>query len=519
MIFLANSTFFYILVFIIIYNTSSFLVKNRTLSNILLLLGSFAVIGTVCSIESIITIITISTLVYFAGRNLSKNKRKSKLLLGIYIALLVTIFVLKNYEIAKLSFISAIGLSYILFRLIHYLIESKTEKIAEYNLLSFINYIIFFPTFLAGPIDDYNNFNYWTKQKRNSYKISLIKAGGFKILLGVVKKFFLVPIIVNYSMDFSLFNDVDVWQQGFVYSVLLYSLYILFDFSGYSDIAIGTAYLTGIKTPENFDNPYFSKSLSIFWKKWHMTFSNFLFKYIFKPLVVGMSKTFAKTPRLLITFIGYIITFIICGVWHGNTLNFIYWGLFHGVGLILFKLWNIYIYKKKFEVIKGRIIKITYNILAIAITFLFVSFGWFLFNYQSNEINTILRNIGSKNDQNIKINTVLLNKTPIIEIDFSNNSGQSVDIEYQTCESDSIVRAYNIPTNENDLYYIYPITTDKTLSLIRVRSSDGIQKGNWNTKLFYLDQKDIKQNCISDFIFGKIEPIKSIDKIPQYANS
>lgn len=210
MIFLANSTFIYILVFIIIYNISSFLLKNRTLSNILLALGSIVVLGTVCSIESIVTIIAISTLVYFAGRNLNKKKRKTKLFLGIYIALLVTIFVIKNYEIAKLSFLSAIGLSYILFRLIHYLIESKNRKIAEYNLLSFINYIIFFPTFLAGPIDDYNNFNYWTKQKRNSYKITLIKAGGFKILLGVVKKFFLVPIIVNYSMDFSLFNDVDV---------------------------------------------------------------------------------------------------------------------------------------------------------------------------------------------------------------------------------------------------------------------------------------------------------------------
>jgi len=518
MIFLENSTFLYILIFIIIYNCCSLVFKNKTLSNLLLIAGSFIVLRTICTTESIIAVLLISTLVYFAGKYLNKKKQKKKLSLGVFISVLVVLFVIKNYNITEVKLLSSVGLSYILFRLIHFLIDSSRNKISGYNFLSFLNYIIFFPTFIAGPIDEYNNFNYWIKQKRNTYKVIMFKAGTFKLLLGVVKKFFLVPIIINYSLDFSLFSENLLWQENLFISLLLYSLYILFDFSGYSDIAIGTAYLIGIRTPENFDNPYFSKSLSVFWKKWHMTFSNFLFKYIFKPIVVNLSKYFKKSPRLLITFIGYILTFIICGIWHGNTLNFLYWGFWHGIGLILFKIWNIFIFNKHIKKIKSKIFHRIYSSFAIAVTFLFVTFGWFFFNYQSTDIALITSNLTSKNTENLNISTVIYNKNPCFQIKFQNNSYPFVDIEYKSSENDSICLYNNIAANNENIYYLIPNETSKDLYLIRIRASNGKEKGVWNTKLVYLDEKDISQSKISNFIFGKVTPAIILDKKPDYVN-
>ncbi len=518
MIFLENNSFIYILIFIIVYNCCSLIFKNKTLSNLLLILGSFIVLTTICSRDSVIAILSISTLVFYGGKLLNNKKRRKKVLLGVFIGILVALFIVKNYKLANLNVISAVGFSYILFRLIHFLIESYKGTISEYNVLSFLNYIIFFPSFIAGPIDEYNNFNYWIKQKRNSYKIILFKAGTFRLLLGVVKKFFLVPIIINYSLDFSLFDASLMWQESLFISLLLYSLYILLDFSGYSDIAIGTAYLIGIRTPENFDNPYFSKSLSVFWKKWHITFSNFLFKYVFKPIVSNLSGYFKKTPKLLITFIGYLLTFVICGMWHGSTLNFLYWGLWHGVGLILFKLWNVFVYRSYIEKIKVILLRKVYNTLAIAVTFLFVTSGWFFFNYQSNEIAMITKNITSNNTDNVKIATLVYNKLPYFEITFNNNQSLFVDIEYKLSKSDSISSIYDIPATTENVYSLTPNETTKDLCLIRIRSSDGKEKGEWNTRLVYLDEKDIKQSNIGDYIFGGITSAIILDKKPDYVN-
>ena len=325
----------------------------------------------------------VSTSVYFGGQFLSQKPNRKKPYLSIFIAALIILFLLKNYHIVEMAALQRIGLSYILFRLIHFLVDSSKGKIKEFSLLAFLNYIIFFPSFIAGPIDEYNNFQYWIHQKRNSYKITLVKVGIFRLLLGITKKFFLVPIIASYALDFSLFEPEFGWKLGLIFSLFLYSLYILFDFSGYTDIAIGTAYLIGIKTPENFDNPYFSSSLGEFWRKWHMTFSNFLFKYIFKPLVTYLSKHYTKSPRLFISSIGYIVTFMICGVWHGNTLNFFYWGLWNGVGLIFFKIYEVYIYKRHIISFDNSAFRLLYRFASIAFTFVFVTTGWLFFNYQT----------------------------------------------------------------------------------------------------------------------------------------
>jgi alginate O-acetyltransferase complex protein AlgI len=167
-------------------------------------------------------------------------------------------------------------------------------------------------------------------------------------------------------------------------SLLTYSAYIFLDFSGYSDIAIGTAYMIGIKTPENFNAPYLSLNISDFWKRWHITFSSFLTLYVFKPIIKLLNSVIHPKRRLLVSVLGYLLTFIICGLWHGSTINFLYWGLWHGIGLAIYKIWDV-----KIKPNKTFFASEAYKGISIAITFIFVTVGWLFFHYSTEQLAEI----------------------------------------------------------------------------------------------------------------------------------
>ncbi len=517
MIFISSLSFSYIILFILVYNGVQLFTRNKQILNWLLLFGSVLILNTITSLDSLAILVVVSGFVFRTGLSLSRNKKWKRLRLNLSIGLLITLFCVKNYDLANFDLLQRIGLSYILFRLIHFLIDSSKDKIHQYDIFSFLNYILFFPTFIAGPIDEYNNFNYWIKQQHNNYKFSLVKAGLFKLTLGIVKKFFLVPIIVSYSLDFSIFEQNFIWQEGLLYSLFLYSFYILLDFSGYSDIAIGTAYLIGIKTPENFNNPYGAKNLSVFWKKWHMTFSNFLFKYVFKPLVTKLSAQFSNLPRLAVSFTGYIITFILCGIWHGNTINFMYWGLWHGIGLIFFKLWDVYIYKPKIKPVENKVFKTLYSGGAIAITFTFVTVGWFFFNYQQGDIKIIAKNIVHKEDKDLNVSIVKYERLKCFQIDFEPDHKEDnlVDIEYTYL--DRTMKYNNIPISLSNTYHLLTEGSGNQLVSIKIRSKSEGQTNPWHSKVTYSKNKAFKQTKIQSFLFGaydkEIEEISSIDTL------
>jgi len=501
-IFFENVSFIYVIIFILVYNITTSFFKRKIISNFLLLLGSIIILNCLTSLESIGVLISTSGFVFLGGIFLSKIKNNNKIYLLLFITILISLFIVKNYKLADISLLERVGLSYILFRLLHFLIDSSDKKIKNYDLISFINYIIFFPTFIAGPIDEYNNFSYWISKKRNRYRIMLFKIGSFKLILGVFKKFLVVPLIINYSTDFSLFENQIFWQENLLISLALYSLYILFDFSGYSDIAIGTAYLIGIKTPENFNNPYFSTNLSIFWKKWHMTFSNFLFKYLFKPLVINLSKLLSDFPRLLVSSIGYLITFIVCGIWHGNTLSFIYWGLWHGFGLIIFKLWDVYIHRKYTSKIKNKIIYYLHKSLALFTTFCFVTLGWFFFNYETSEIKMIIKNINSKNSEKIEITNFTYGDKKFCKITYDDNEASNIDIIMKPLKNDRVLTYFNIPKSK-DNSYIIENKYGKSLTKIKIRATESKPNIKWDTSLFYIGTNDIKQNWFESLLFQK----------------
>lgn len=158
---------------------------------------------------------------------------------------------------------------------------------------------------------------------------------------------------------------------AFVYSLVLY-----FDFSGYCDMAISTSRILGIDVPENFNWPYFASSIRDFWRRWHITFSRVLTAHIFMPLARMLTSRFPKTPAWNAS-IGYIITFSLCGYWHGATANFILWGLWHAFGLIIHDQYLRNLRARKKLVIgtkpPGR------RAFDTALVFSFVSMGWIFF--------------------------------------------------------------------------------------------------------------------------------------------
>lgn len=393
MLFNNYTVFIQIVLFIVIYNIVRHLTNKVWIRNLVILISNVSILFTLFSEHSFIVLSVISLLVFTTGTFL--QKKNSSLVLGVSLGVTLSLFILRNYpyvqEIltqAHLEFINTpilsvqkIGLSYILFRYVHFLVESYRGTIRQSNFLTFLNYIFFFPTILAGPIDQYNNFGYWIKNNRKNYWRPLFMAGVSRIFIGAVKTLVIVPIIITQATDYTNLLPEMGPLTAIICSGFLYSIYIYIDFSGYSDIAIGTAYLIGIKTPENFNNPYYSTNLSEFWKKWHISFSLFLKMYIFKPSLILFNGLFGTKNRLLVSISSYIFTFLICGLWHGDTANFAIWGIWHGVGLSINKIWLVRLKPKSIDA------SFWYKYASVGVTFIYVSIGWLFFNYSLTEVS------------------------------------------------------------------------------------------------------------------------------------
>jgi alginate O-acetyltransferase complex protein AlgI len=393
MLFNNYTIFIYIIIFVLVYNVAKVVSKSIILRNIIILTGNLLLLLTLVKEHTLIVLAVLSLLIFIGGKAL--QIRNSKTLLFSVLTIVLILFSIRNYPYIQeslsngvLSFLNApilsvqkLGLSYILFRFIHYLVESYKNKIHKSNYITFLNYIFFFPSIIAGPIDTYNNFEYWLANTKGSYDRTLFFAGITRIFIGAFKTIGIVPLIIISATDYTTLLPYFSALTAISISLLAYSAYIYLDFSGYSDIAIGSAYLIGIKTPENFNNPYISNSLSEFWKRWHITFSLFLKLYVFKPVIIFYNKIINPKHRLLVTILSYLTTFILCGLWHGDPINFVYWGLWHGIGLALNKIWSTKI-KSKIPFSNTSV----YKFASILLTFIYVTIGWVFFNYSEVEL-------------------------------------------------------------------------------------------------------------------------------------
>ena len=389
MLFQTSQLFFCILLFIALFVLCKWVFRKGWLNNVVLLLGNALILTNIVHPKSVLILLIVAMVCYGAGLLLYRKRRGW--FLALVLVLLISLFAIRSYPFVwkwfgefwttsmKKPFFSVekLGLSYILFRLIHWLVECRRGTLRTRNFLTYLNYLFFFPTFMAGPIDTLNNFHYWVQNTRVRYNARMLLAGVGRIFLGAVKTLLIVPLMLPYATDYhTLLPNMGIWG-AVLCAAILYSFYIYIDFSGYCDLAIGMAYMMGIRTPENFNNPYLSANIAEFWKRWHITFSTFLKIYVFKPLIALLNRFPIRKCRMLVSVIAYMLTFFVCGLWHGSTLNFVLWGLWHGLGLSVYKVFTFH------HPIKDTRVN---RILGIVITFVFVTVGWIFFNYPEKDL-------------------------------------------------------------------------------------------------------------------------------------
>jgi alginate O-acetyltransferase complex protein AlgI len=267
-----------------------------------------------------------------------------------------------------------LGFSYMAFRLIHVLRDKQMGRLPELTLPEFATYVVFFPSLSAGPIDRAERFAGDLK-KDFALKQDETLMAGQRIVIGLFKKFVIADILAWIALNDLLATQVRTtgWMWIHLYA---YAFQIYFDFSGYTDIAIGIARLVGIKLPENFVAPYTKPNLTQFWNSWHMTLTQWIRSYFFHPFNRWI-RGFKNLPAWVMILIGQVATMLLIGLWHGITWNFILWGTWHGVGLFLQNRWSDFA-KTRF-IANSPPVQTILQLGGTLLTFHFVVLGWVFF--------------------------------------------------------------------------------------------------------------------------------------------
>lgn len=256
-----------------------------------------------------------------------------------------------------------IGISFFTFQSLTYSLDVYRGVHAPLKKLSdYVLYIISFPQLIAGPIVRFNSIADQIINREEKYQDKLV--GFYRFALGLSKKVMIANVMgeqadLIFNSDLSSISSATAWI-----GTLAYTFQIYFDFSGYSDMAIGLGKMMGFKFPENFDSPYTSKSISEFWRRWHITLGAFMRDYLYIPLGGNRVKS---SFRL---YFNLWIVFLLSGLWHGASWNFVLWGAFHGAFLILDRLFLLKILNKI-----GKIPSMLF-------TFFIVMIGWVLFRVE-----------------------------------------------------------------------------------------------------------------------------------------
>ncbi len=238
-----------------------------------------------------------------------------------------------------------LGYSYLAFRLLHVLRDGQQGKLKPTSLSEFVSYALFWPAYTAGPIDRSQHFlaELSTDEAdgttgRLRLQPEHLATGGSRVIWGVFKKFVLADSLALIAINSQ--NAGQTTSSGWLWVLLYaYSLRIYFDFSGYTDIALGLGNLMGISLPENFERPYLKTSLTAFWNSWHITLAQWFRSYFFNPLTRSL-RSGRKLPVAAIIFLSQVSTMGLIGLWHGLTWNFAIWGIWHGLGLFINNRWT-----------------------------------------------------------------------------------------------------------------------------------------------------------------------------------
>jgi len=283
---------------------------------------------------------------------------------------ITNIDVLSGAEFPLLHLLLPLAISFFTFQQIAYLVDSYQGKVEERNLLRYSLFVTFFPQLIAGPIVHHSEMMGQFKSLRTKVpNWKHIFIGCVIFSLGLFKK-------VAIADTFSTWADPGfavVEAPGFFTAwgtSLSYYFQLYFDFSGYTDMAIGAALLMNIHLPGNFESPYKARGIREFWQCWHMTLSRWLKQYLYIPL----GGNHGSSAKVLINL---LLTFVLGGLWHGAAWTFVLWGLLHGIALLVQRVWQ----RSKFSM-PGPV--------AWLLTFLFINFSWVVFRAQSLETTGML---------------------------------------------------------------------------------------------------------------------------------
>tara|TARA_B100000530_G_scaffold7804_1_gene6541 strand:+ start:831 stop:2288 length:1458 start_codon:yes stop_codon:yes gene_type:complete len=401
MIFNSFSFLIFFIIFLILYWT-----LNLKLRLILIFFSSLLFYG-FWRID-FIPLLLFSVLVdFFASKKIYQTKQKKTkkkyLILSLFINLGILIFFKYFYFLHEstsqlLSLVGVnvmpieykillpIGISFYTFQSISYTIDVYRNNIKpEKNLLIFANYVIFFPQLVAGPILRASEILWQFKEKRK-FKLENFNNGIQRIIFGLFLKIVLADNIAKFVdqgflMDPKLISAIDVITLSYLFGFQIY-----FDFAGYSHIAIGCALTMGIKFRENFNFPYHSISPKIFWKNWHISLSSWVRDYIYLPLLNiksvnssggGFDKYLDHQSLRLYTIFILFITWSLMGLWHGASWNFVFWGIWNFLVIVLFRFINNFLMNNSF----------LKNIISWSISINLIMLGWVFFRSENLDLS------------------------------------------------------------------------------------------------------------------------------------
>jgi len=290
-------------------------------------------------------------LIGYCSYRFTRGGRYPALFVALLVMTLLVFCWLKRYSfIPSVSFLPfpylLVGLSYVFFRVMHVIIDGHQDAIDEpIGWLSYVNYTLNFTSLVSGPIQRYQDYS---RMETSPVPLTLVDAG--RAVERIVVGYFKISIVgmvllaLQHQAISSLGTRVTLGGRVLDAALLvaIYPIFLYFNFSGYIDFVHGVARFFGIDLPENFDRPFSSENFLTFWSRWHITLSNWLKTYVYNPLMMaGLARITRPALAPYVAVFGFFVTFFLVGLWHGQTSEFIFFGVTQGGGVALNKLYQI----------------------------------------------------------------------------------------------------------------------------------------------------------------------------------
>lgn len=266
-----------------------------------------------------------------------------------------------------------LGISYLTFRSLDVIFGINDGLIKQVRLRDFWLYLLFFPTAASGPVDRFRRFvKDWERPRERAEYLQDLDGAVQRIMRGFLYKFLLAYLVRVYWMEPAAAGQGWLAVLSYMYA---YSLYLFFDFAGYSAFAVGVSYLVGVRSPENFDSPFLARNIRDFWNRWHISLSTWFRDHVYMRFVMTATRRKWLADKYAISYLGFLISMGLMGLWHGLQLHYIVYGLYHALLIIGFdwlSRWN----KSRKIWGTGRF----WQALGVVITLHVVCFGFLIFS-------------------------------------------------------------------------------------------------------------------------------------------